>query len=318
MEDQRLRIWYSARSVGEQWHVGYTEGPLADFEAANESPWEDVNGSVAATTELPRSGTHGLVEVGGPAAPQAFLAMESHESVSVWMFDDLGSEPDRRNILRVWDPGNPTYPLHAIGVGIDTGQSVDHYVIHTEGWIYSTTSVPRTYGWHLLSIRVRSTACDLLIDGQVVGTLTVLRESRVNRASIEGSTGGPGWFDDAYIRPFAWPEPSTSVGPATPASIDPEIVLRAVLDLQAPVPNPVRTSTRIGCSLPSPSHLRARIFAADGRLTRTLADGPRPAGRQEMIWNGCDQHGTPVPSGIYFVRIDAGGASRTRKLMVVR
>jgi hypothetical protein len=87
-----------------------------------------------------------------------------------------------------------------------------HYAYHTEGFAYSSTGIARTLGWHKLSINVKENTCDLLLDDNVVTSLDVLDESNISQISLEGYRGGVGWFDDAYVREYADPEPSTSVG----------------------------------------------------------------------------------------------------------
>ncbi|MEZ4387981.1 MAG: FlgD immunoglobulin-like domain containing protein [Candidatus Krumholzibacteriia bacterium] len=55
-----------------------------------------------------------------------------------------------------------------------------------------------------------------------------------------------------------------------------------------------------------------------GRLVRTLVDGQRPAGDQQVRWQGVDNGGRPVASGVYVVRLQAHGTVETRSLAVLR
>jgi hypothetical protein len=57
------------------------------------------------------------------------------------------------------------------------------------------------------------------------------------------------------------------------------------------------------------------IHDLNGRLRRTLALGPDGAGT--MAWAGDDDNGRPLPSGMYFVTLDAAEASVTRKLVLI-
>ena len=50
----------------------------------------------------------------------------------------------------------------------------------------------------------------------------------------------------------------------------------------------------------------------------TLASGLRDAGRQEIAWDGRMERGEPAPSGIYFVRVEAGGVTHSSKLVLTR
>ncbi|MBD3220129.1 hypothetical protein GF314_02715, partial [bacterium] len=65
---------------------------------------------------------------------------------------------------------------------------------------------------------------------------------------------------------------------------------------------------------------RARaVFDVTGRKVRTLARGVFLAGEQDVVWDGVDERGRAVPSGVYLVRLDAGGeVGVSRKVQLVR
>jgi flagellar hook assembly protein FlgD len=83
-------------------------------------------------------------------------------------------------------------------------------------------------------------------------------------------------------------------------------------------PNPFSRQTTILCALPEPGDLRATIYDVAGRAVRTFFRGQAPAGENAITWNGLDDGGRPLPSGIYYYRIEAGGQSATRKLVLAR
>lgn len=82
-------------------------------------------------------------------------------------------------------------------------------------------------------------------------------------------------------------------------------------------PNPVAEQMVIAFDLPEPSLVRAALYDASGRLVRMLADGPLPAGKHQRPWDRRDALGERVPSGIYFVRFDAGVHQSRQKIVVV-
>ena len=55
-----------------------------------------------------------------------------------------------------------------------------------------------------------------------------------------------------------------------------------------------------------------------GRQVAQLADGAFTAGEHAVDWNGRDDAGSAVGSGIYFYRLDADGLSQTRKTMLIK
>ena len=70
--------------------------------------------------------------------------------------------------------------------------------------------------------------------------------------------------------------------------------------------------------LPVAGHARLQVYAADGRLVRTLVDSDLPAGEHSRDWLGLDQTGRGVPSGTYLVRLETGRGEAVSKVMLVR
>ncbi len=78
-------------------------------------------------------------------------------------------------------------------------------------------------------------------------------------------------------------------------------------------PNPFNTSTEIAFELALPRHVKLSIFDILGRKIITLADENLRAGCQSRIWNGTDQAGREVSSGIYFYRLETGEQAAIKK-----
>jgi len=64
--------------------------------------------------------------------------------------------------------------------------------------------------------------------------------------------------------------------------------------------------------------VQLNIYDASGRLVRKLLNSELPAGSYSLKWNGLDDAGKPVRSGIYFVNISVGNYRKTAKLILVR
>jgi hypothetical protein len=84
------------------------------------------------------------------------------------------------------------------------------------------------------------------------------------------------------------------------------------------VPNPFNPQTRISFVLPQSGSAMLAIYDTSGRLVRVLADGPQPEGRHEFYWNGRDERGNSVSSGVYFCRLDFGKTTLSRKMVLLR
>ncbi len=83
-------------------------------------------------------------------------------------------------------------------------------------------------------------------------------------------------------------------------------------------PNPFGPAATIHFTLPLAADTRVEVFDTNGRRVRTLVDAFLPAGAREVVWRGRDAAGRPVASGVYFVRIEAGGRVVTRRTVHMR
>jgi hypothetical protein len=83
-------------------------------------------------------------------------------------------------------------------------------------------------------------------------------------------------------------------------------------------PNPFLARTEISFSLEEPDAISLAVYDITGRLVRTLARGPYPAGRTMVFWDGRNDSGRRVSSGVYFSRLDAAGQVRTRRMVFLR
>jgi len=83
-------------------------------------------------------------------------------------------------------------------------------------------------------------------------------------------------------------------------------------------PNPFNPSTVISFQLPVVSNVKLAIYNATGQLVRTLVDGERPAGRYQVVWDGKNDVGVQVSSGLYFYTMRAGGYKATMKMIAVK
>ncbi|MGO9480776.1 MAG: FlgD immunoglobulin-like domain containing protein [Candidatus Kryptoniota bacterium] len=83
-------------------------------------------------------------------------------------------------------------------------------------------------------------------------------------------------------------------------------------------PNPFNPSTKIGFELPKDSHVKLVIYNIVGREVAQVADANYPAGYTELTWNGMNNHGTIVSSGVYFYRISADKWNKVMKMMLIK
>jgi hypothetical protein len=96
-------------------------------------------------------------------------------------------------------------------------------------------------------------------------------------------------------------------GEAAPSSA---IVLRVNL------PNPFRDATTIQYALPRAMPARLVVYDVAGHAVRTLVNGTQSAGERRVTWDGKNDGGAQVSRGIYLYRLEAGGTTQTRKMIL--
>jgi len=104
-------------------------------------------------------------------------------------------------------------------------------------------------------------------------------------------------------------EPSTGVRDAQPTRFA----------LRQCVPNPFNPTTMIRYDLPASCSVTLRIFDVTGRMVRRLVDDDSaPAGSYEVQWDGRDDSGRSVATGVYFYQIQAGSHRETKRMVLVK
>jgi hypothetical protein len=105
-----------------------------------------------------------------------------------------------------------------------------------------------------------------------------------------------------------------ATGVRGPAAVPP---LAYKLHLSAP--NPFRSSTTIRYEVPGSVEARLDVYDVSGRLVRMLLHGdPVQPGLHQVTWDGRDEEGRRVATGVYFYRLRAGSFTRTGRMVVIK
>jgi hypothetical protein len=158
---------------------------------------------------------------------------------------------------------------------------------------------------------------------------TLLRRDGVadgTRAVGEGDvTGSTGSYIDASVMPATTYHYELLVrtrgGNEFRSPVATVTTATAALALAQNHPNPFNPTTVIPYTLPggsTPQRVRLLILDVAGGVVRTLVDESQAGGSHEATWDGRDDRGGPVSSGVYFYVLDAGGERRTRKLVLLK
>jgi hypothetical protein len=83
-------------------------------------------------------------------------------------------------------------------------------------------------------------------------------------------------------------------------------------------PNPFNPSTIIAYAIPSTEKVVIKVYDLMGREIRSLINEEKSAGNYSVEWNGRNNNGLMVPSGVYLYRITAGNINLTKKMMLLK
>jgi len=83
-------------------------------------------------------------------------------------------------------------------------------------------------------------------------------------------------------------------------------------------PNPARRSATLRLDLPASAPVRVEIYDLGGRRVRRIFQGPKPAGRMDLIWDGRDDAGHQVAAGIYQARVSAGSRVAGARIVLLK
>jgi Big-like domain-containing protein/flagellar hook capping protein FlgD len=150
-------------------------------------------------------------------------------------------------------------------------------------------------------------------------SVQVVDRAAQGTVSIDGTLSGvTDWAMAAVeIRPAGeTPRRGGPAGPRTPrtAAVEPTTPLPELRVF----PNPARDGAEISFEVGAGAAVRVEIHDAAGRRIRTLLHGGQPSGLVQVVWDGRDDAGHPVPSGVYFLRFEVDSRRLSRKLVVQR
>jgi len=137
----------------------------------------------------------------------------------------------------------------------------------------------------------------------------------LGRISFKGNQSGPSHLDDIRViaaRPEG--DPNTVVAESFNAALPQSTTLAQNY------PNPFNSSTVIRFALPEPQSVELAVYNLTGQRVATLTEGVREAGTYAVGWDGRDDDGRALASGVYLYRLQTGSGQEVemRKLLLLR
>ena len=88
--------------------------------------------------------------------------------------------------------------------------------------------------------------------------------------------------------------------------------------LKQNAPNPFNPVTKIHYQLPTDGHVRIDVFNIAGKRVRTLVDEEQTAGPRTVVWDGTNEGGQRVASGVYMYRMQAGDYVSEKRMVLLK
>lgn len=149
-------------------------------------------------------------------------------------------------------------------------------------------------------------------EGVLYGINSANNFIRIDTTNAAGTLIGPIGFTQATAFAMRTDSPTVSVNDGKVSAL-PE-----VYSLQQNYPNPFNPATTIAYHLPRASQVKLMVYNLAGQLVRILANAPQAAGRWQINWDGKDDAGNDVASGVYLYRLEAGNFAETKKMILMR
>ncbi|GAB4344031.1 MAG: hypothetical protein Kow0037_32470 [Calditrichia bacterium] len=243
------------------------------------------------------------------------LAIDSVNTYNWWVGseDDLGSFLDDGVGGQVLDPG----PHYTDTLIVDGDNGINEWVISLPGsfnnWNNADDMTRDSTKW------VKTVQLDAGVTYKY--KFAVMHQWRA--AYGDGGIGGAGTdfsFTPAttgqYLFIFDDADNSHTVSELTALQNEPQLV--KAIELFPNYPNPFNPTTRIAFNLPKTMKAEVSIFNTLGQKVRTLLSGLTEAGRHELEWDGRNDAGVPVVSGIYFYRLQTEKVTHVRQMLLVK
>ncbi len=128
------------------------------------------------------------------------------------------------------------------------------------------------------------------------------------RFASDGYVTEEGWYVDDIGLTFTTTGTGVSEDPTMPTSYA----------LRQNVPNPFNPVTTIQYQLPVAGHVRIDVYNIAGRHVRTLVDEEQEPGYRNTVWDGTNQGGQKVASGVYMYRMQAGGQVSDKRMVLLK
>jgi hypothetical protein len=337
-------IWFKACDPG-----GLCDSNEATF-TVTEQP--DFAIDVAPETLEVRRGESGdydviLTSINGFASP-CTLTVEGHPGGSTATFEDSVLVPTDSTVLTIalsYSVPRDTFPLIITATEIDAGKEITHsdtviLIVTMPTWDFKVVAFPDTQ----IVVQGNSTTYDVTIIPKVgftaLCTLSVENLPGGTTADFDSNPIPPNDTSRLTITPTLATTPDTyDLAIIAVANLKQKDTTHITLIVQEMTdvddegdqlitpdkfalfqnqPNPFNPETEISYYLSEACEVRLTIYNILGRRVKTLFEDYQTPGMKTLVWDGRDDRGAQLGSGVYFYRLQAGEFNQTRKMTLIK
>jgi len=202
--------------------------------------------------------------------------------------------------IELWDEPGDTYLANILQVG----------------YVY-VLIVTNTYGFNNSQVIVCDHEWNLLAQAEIP---TIGIVGQFSRFYYEPEVNKIFFAYSSYLdRPYAAPQVILqSITIDKTLGVDDDSPLPGVFQLDQNYPNPFNLSTKINFSLARTEQTTITVYNILGQKVAEPVNEMLPAGPHEIIWDGTDDNGNIVASGIYFYRLKSGGNCSSKKMLLLK
>jgi hypothetical protein len=102
------------------------------------------------------------------------------------------------------------------------------------------------------------------------------------------------------------------------ANRNPAAALPKTYELSQNTPNPFNPTTQVNFALPQSGEVKLAVYNVLGQHVTNLVDGVMNAGYHTVTWDGTDENGNAVSTGVYFVKMNVDGNTDTRRMTLIK
>ncbi len=295
--------------------IGASEGFAAAFTDAGHASSKPLRvDQVSMAFGVPENDQFVILEYtmtneGGVAIPSLYNGVFCDFDLGPNSSENLGGTDASRNLTYLYSSGGTYMGIAVLGVA---GASQNLTVINNPTYVYPTSSITDSMKMKHMRGLISTPTGATLDDWSALSSAVVSLDANGGQATVAYALVVGANLGEIQAAVDA---ANAAYSPASPVTPDNPIKL---VRLEQNMPNPFNPLTEIKFALPQTGHVDLAVYDLSGRRVRTLVSGTVSAGEQTITWNGRDEAGQTVPSGMYFYRLNTGTDTMSRKMTLLK